>query len=372
MNDASINAEKTGYDAILLVSFGGPEGPDDVMPFLENVVRDKNVPPERLKEVAGRYTLFDGVSPLNAQNRVLLGALVAELNAHGPKLPVYWGNRNWHPMLADAVQQMADDGVQKALALVTSAFGSYSGCRQYLEDIEQARREVGPEAPRIDKLRLFYNHPGFIEPMAERVAAALERIPPERRGRAKLIFTAHSLPAEMAERSPYERQLREACRLVVESGEWRVERGTVPIFADTAKPSSAKMGLSPLPQAQEWQLVFQSRSGPPAQKWLGPDIRDYLRQLYAAGEVKDVVVVPIGFLAENLEVVYDLDVEAAELCEELGINMVRADVVGSHPRFVSMIRELILERIDPATPRLALGLDGPWPDQCPGECCKPN
>lgn len=347
------------YDAILLLSFGGPETPEDVLPFLENVVRGKNVPRQRLIDVAQHYELFDGVSPLNSENRALLSALVGELNAHGPRLPVYWGNRNWHPLLTDTVRQMAEDGVQHALALVTSAFGSYPGCRQYLEDIEHARHEVGPNSPQIDKLRLFYNHPGFIEPMAERVADALNEIPTERRAAARLIYTAHSIPTAMAERSPYEHQLREACRLVTEH----------------AQPLAASPSRSPLPLGEgqgegerSWDLVFQSRSGPPSQPWLKPDIGDHLRQL--AGKTKDVVIVPIGFLVEHMEVVYDLDIEVRGLCEELGINMVRAAVVGNHPRFVGMIRELVLERIDPSTSRLALGSDGPWPDDCPADCCR--
>ncbi len=344
----------SSYDALLLLSFGGPEGPDDVMPFLENVVRGKNVPQERLLEVAERYMLFDGVSPINAQNRALLAALVAELNANGPVMPVYWGNRNWHPMLADAVAQMADDGVQNALAFVTSPFGSYSSCRQYREDIENARQAVGASAPRIDKLRLFYNHPGFIEAAADRVSAAMAEVPAERRATARLVFTAHSIPVAMAERSPYERQLREACGLIGERGEWKMNRGE-------GRGESGEGG---------WDLAFQSRSGPPSQPWLGPDIRDYLRQLHAAGNTSDVVIVPIGFLAENLEVVYDLDIEVRELCEQLGINMVRAPVVGNHPRFVRMIRGLVMERIDPASPRLTLGTDGPWPDECPSGCCQ--
>ena len=188
-----------------------------MLPFLENVVRGKDVPRQRLLEVARRYELFDGLSPSNSQNRALLTALVGQLNAQGPQLPVYWGNRNWHPLLVDTIRQMAEDGVEHALALVTSAFGSYPGCRQYLEDIERARHEVGPAAPQVQKLRLFYNHPGFIESMAERVAAALGEIPAERRSAARLIYTAHSIPAAMAERSPYERQLREACRLVTDA-----------------------------------------------------------------------------------------------------------------------------------------------------------
>ena len=342
------------YDALLLISFGGPERPEEVMPFLENVVRGKNVPPERLQEVARHYDLFDGFSPINTQNRALLAALIGELNAHGPQLPVYWGNRNWHPLLTDTVRQMADDGVRRALALVTAAFGSYPGCRQYLEDIELARQEVGPTAPQIEKLRLFYNHPGFIEAMADCVAAALNEVPAERRDAARLIFTAHSVPVAMAERSPYERQLREACRLVS-----KLVQGSV--FSHDPKGSA--------PPAT-WQLVYQSRSGPPSQPWLQPDIRNHVRQLHAAGGVQDIVIVPIGFLAEHMEIIYDLDVEIGQLCEELGINMVRSAVAGNHPRFVRMIRELILERIDPASPRLALGSEGPPPDTCPPECCR--
>lgn len=332
-------------DALLLVSFGGPEGPDDVMPFLENVVRGKDVPRERLLAVAQHYDLFDGISPINGQCRALLASLVAELNAQGPHLPVYWGNRNWHPMLTDAIGQMAEDGVRRALAFVTSPFGSYPGCRQYIEDIERARQEVGPAAPQIDKLRLFYNHPGFIEPMAERVAAAWNEIPPERRDRAHLVFTAHSIPTSMAEHSPYERQLREACRLVQSAVDSRLQ----------------------ISESQT-SLAFQSRSGPPSQPWLAPDIRDHIRRLHDDG-IKDIVVAPIGFLMEHMEVVYDLDVEVAGLCDELGVNMIRADVVANHPRLVQMIRELVVERLVPSSPRLSLGPDGPWPDECPGDCC---
>ncbi len=330
------------YDSLLLLSFGGPEGPDDVMPFLENVLRGKNVPRKRMEEVAEHYFLFGGVSPINAQNRALLAALVAELNTHGPQLPVYWANRNWHPLLPDVLRQMADDGMQRTLAFVTSAFASYSGCRQYLEDIERARSEVGPGAPAVDKIRLFYNHPGFIETMAARVEEALERIPPERRTAARLIYTAHSLPTAMAARSDYVAQLDEACRLVSE----RVGR-------------------------TEWDLAYQSRSGPPSQAWLEPDVGDRLRQLHQTGAA-DAVVVPIGFLSEHMEVIYDLDVEAAALCEELGLNLVRSAVVGCHPRFVTMIRQLVQERVDTTAERLALGPRGPSPDVCPADCCRPK
>lgn len=329
------------YDALLLVSFGGPERPEEVLPFLENVLRGKNVPPERMLEVAEHYQLFDGVSPLNQQNRALLMALIQTLNQHGPPLTVYWGNRYWHPLLADTIQQMAEDGVRRALALVTSAFGSPPSCRHYQDDLLAACQAVGPDAPQIDKLRLFYNHPGFIEPMAQRVQEALAEVPEERRESARLIYTAHSIPQAMAATSPYEAQLREACRLV-----------------------SERLGRS------SWQLVYQSRSGPPSQPWLEPDVRDYLRELNRSEPVMDVVLVPIGFLSEHMEVIYDLDVEVQGLCDELGINLVRSSPVGTHPRFVQMIRELILERIDPQAPRLALGSDGPWPDDCPGDCCR--
>jgi len=327
------------YDAVLLLSFGGPERREDVLPFLEKVVEGKNVPRDRLLEVAEHYDLFDGVSPINAQNRALLAALLAELNARGPRLPVYWGNRNWHPLLPDTLGEMARDGVRRALAFVTSAFGSYSGCRQYLDDIERARQSVGGGAPQVDKLRLFYNHPGFIEPMADRVAAALAEVPEEARRGVPLVFTAHSLPEAMAAKSPYQSQLREACRLV----------------ADRAGRS-------------DWRLAFQSRSGPPSQRWLEPDVGDLLRRMAGEG-VRNVVLAPIGFLSEHMEVIYDLDVEAAALCEDLGIDMVRSGVVGTHPRFVEMIRELIEERMADEPVRLALGNDGPSPDCCPADCC---
>ncbi|MHB8903234.1 MAG: ferrochelatase [Thermoguttaceae bacterium] len=328
------------YDAVIVVSFGGPEGMEDVVPFLENVVRGKRVPRERILEVAEHYYLFDGVSPINAQNRALLAALVSELRGHGIELPVYWGNRNWHPLLVDAVGQMAEDGVGRALAFVTSAFGSYSGCRQNLEDIERAREEVGKNAPVIDKLRLFHNHPGFIEPMAERVAGALGRIEEGSRGAARLVFTAHSLPETMSAGCDYVSQLREACSLV-----------------------SDRVGRA------EWDLVYQSRSGPASQAWLGPDVGDHLREL-GKGGCRDVVLVPIGFVSEHMEVVYDLDVEAAEICDEVGIRLVRVPVVGCHPRFVSMIRELIEERLSESPSRAWLGALGPWPDACPDGCCR--
>lgn len=327
------------YDALMLVSFGGPEGPDDVAPFLANVLRGRSVPEDRLREVVSHYDHFGGVSPINGQCRALVAALEHELDRHGPPLPIYWGNRNWHPMLGETVQQMASDGVRRALAFVTSAYNSYSGCRQYLEDIERARSEVGKGAPVIDKLRAFYNHPGFVEPLVERTSAALDSLPASRRDGARLVFTAHSIPRAWAASSDYQVQLAEVAGLV-----------------------AADCGRS------EWSLVYQSRSGSPSQPWLEPDIVDHLRALAAEG-VQDVVVVPIGFISDHMEVVFDLDLDAKSRAVELGLNMVRAGTVGTHPRFVQMIRELVLERLTDDPNRRYRGSRGAAPDACPADCC---
>jgi protoporphyrin/coproporphyrin ferrochelatase len=327
------------YDAILIVSFGGPEGMDDVMPFLSNVLRGRNVPESRMQEVTHHYGLFGGVSPINGQNRRLIAALEQELEQNGPRLPVYWGNRNWHPLLADTLRQMRDDGIKNALAFITSAYSSYSGCRQYREDIERARESVGEGAPRVEKLRAFFNHPGFVGPNVENLRAALGRIPEGRRAAARVAFTAHSVPSAMAAGCDYERQLLETCRLVAEGA-----------------------------GATHWRLVFQSRSGPPTQPWLEPDICDHLRALKGEGVV-DVVVAPVGFISDHMEVLYDLDTEAQQVSEELGVNMIRAATVGTHPEFVRMIRELINERLDPSAERRALGAFPPSHDVCPVDCC---
>jgi protoporphyrin/coproporphyrin ferrochelatase len=329
------------YDAILVVSFGGPERPGDVMPFLENVVRGKNVPRERMLAVAEHYYLFGGKSPINEQNRRLIAALETELKQHGPSLPIYWGNRNWHPMLADTLRQMRSDGIHRALAFVTSAYSSYSSCRQYREDIARAREAVGEDAPVVDKIRVFYNHPGFVEALVDRINSALTKTPSDRRETAQLIYTAHSVPLGMAQTSDYEKQLRETGALVAE-----------------------RLGR----ENKRWQLVFQSRSGPPTQPWLGPDVLEYLRGVKARGGSSDLVIAPIGFVSDHMEIIFDLDTEARELCAELGLNMVRAETVGTHPRFISMIRELILERTNDQ-PRLALGDFGARPDVCPEDCC---
>jgi protoporphyrin/coproporphyrin ferrochelatase len=329
------------YDALLVVSFGGPEGLDDVMPFLANVLRGRNVPEARMREVAHHYELFGGVSPINEQNRRLIAALKRELEERGPHLPVYWGNRNWHPLLADTLRQMRDEGIRRALAFVTSAYSSYSGCRQYREDIERAREAVGEGAPRVEKLRAFFNHPGFVGPNVERLRAALEAIPAERRASAQVAFTAHSIPSAMAANCEYERQLLETSRLVAEGA-----------------------------GCKNWRLVFQSRSGPPTQAWLEPDICEHLRALKETG-ANDVVVAPVGFISDHMEVIYDLDTEARKLADELQINMIRAATVGTHPEFISMIRELILERMDESTPRRTLGSFPSAHDVCPADCCLP-
>ncbi len=326
------------YDALLLVSFGGPEGMADVMPFLDHVLRGRSVPSERKREVAHHYERFGGVSPLNAQNRALLEALRAELDAHGPRLPLYWGNRNWHPFLADAIAGMARDGVRRALAFVTSAYSSYSGCRQYLEDIARARTEVGTTAPTVDKLRPFHDHPGFVEANADRVRDALATLPAPRRATARIAFTAHSIPVAMAAGSAYEAQLRATCGLV--AGAVRHER---------------------------WALAYQSRSGAPQQPWLEPDVLDHLEALRAEG-VADVVVAPVGFVSDHMEVVYDLDTEARERAAALGLGFVRAGTAGTHPAFVRMIRELVEERVSGGE-RRGLGASAPRADDCAPDCC---
>lgn len=326
------------YDAVLLLSFGGPDGPDDVLTFLQNVTRGRGVPAERLAEVAEHYLHFGGVSPINEQNRALLAAIRADLDARGIDLPLYWGNRNWAPYVEDVVTSMAADGVRRALAIPTSAYSSYSGCRQYWEDIVRARVAAGPRAPVIDKVRHFFNHPGFITANADAVRAALTTVP----AGSRLVYTAHSIPTAMAiaagpDGGLYERQLRETARLVTEA----VDPG------------------------REWDLAWQSRSGPTKVPWLEPDINDHLRALAAPG----VVVAPIGFVSDHVEVRWDLDTEAAQTAAELELPFARAATAGTHPAFVSMAAELLLERSAQAATRAALGPMGPSHDVCPTGCC---
>jgi len=315
----------TDFDALLLVSFGGPEGMDDVIPFLENVLRGRNVPRERMMQVAHHYELFGGVSPINQQNRNLIAALKTELEKHEPRLPIYWGNRNWHPLLPDTLRQMVDDGIKNALAFVTSAYSSYSSCRQYLQNISDAQAAVGPDAPRVEKLRVFYNHPLFIEANVDQIRAVLDQVEDPH-----LVFTAHSIPESMAMNCDYASQLGHTAALIARE---------LPI--------------------EKWHLVYQSRSGSPMQPWLGPDVCEHLRTLRNEG-VTDVVVAPIGFVSDHMEVVYDLDVEARRVADEIGLKMVRAQTAGTHPAFVKMIRELVMERINNEVPM----------NICAPDCCR--
>lgn len=332
---------KQAYDAILIVGFGGPEKREDVIPFLENVLRGRNVPQERMLEVAEHYYLFDGISPINAHVRQLIDSLRTELDSNDIPLPIYWGNRNWHPLLAETMQQMADAGIQRALGLVLSAYSSYSSCRQYLENLNTARDAVGRDAPQIDKIRVFYNHPDFIAANADHLRMALEHFSQQQRETVHIAYTAHSIPCSMAGTCDYEKQLAETCRLVSE---------------ELAIPR------------ERWKLVYQSRSGRPNDPWLEPDICDHLTTIHEQG-VTNLVILPIGFLSDHLEVLYDLDIEAREVCETLGLNMVRAATPGTHPRFITMLRKLIQEPLTDSPLREAIGRYGPNHDVCPADCC---
>ncbi len=328
-------------DAVVLVSFGGPERPDDVMAFLERVTGGRNIPAERLATVAAQYDSVGGVSPLNSQCRQIRDSLRAELQDRGRSLPVYWGNRNWTPLLDETVAEMAKDGVRHAVAIVTSAYSSYSGCRQYLDDIEAAREAVGSNAPMITKVRPYFNHPGFIGPFTESTIAALGQLTAPTPS-TPLVFTAHSIPTAQAQTSDYETQLREAARLIVE-------------------------GVGP--SDRPWTLVWQSRSGPPSVPWLEPDINDELARLRNRGE-QEAVIVPIGFVSDHMEVLFDLDVQAARTAAEIGINVERAvsPGTGPHSRFVEMLADLVEEHTLGRTP-VALGSLGPRQSPCPNSCC---
>ena len=297
------------YDALLLLSFGGPEGMDDVMPFLENVTRGRGIPRERLEGVAEHYYMFGGVSPINGQCRDLVAAIRADLAAHGVDLPVYWGNRHWDPYLTDTMRRMAGDGVRRAAAFATSAYGSYSGSEQYVEDVARARAAVGERAPAVDKLRPYFNHPGFVDAVTDRTRDALAQAP----AGARLVFSAHSIPEEMSGAQAYAAQFAEVSRLVAE-----------------------RLG------APAWDLVYQSRSGRPGQPWLEPDVCDHLEVLRAKG-VEAVVLVPAGFVSDHMEVKFDLDVEARDKAAELGMSLTRALSAGTHPAFAATARELVAE-----------------------------
>jgi ferrochelatase len=323
-------------EALLLLSFGGPEGQGDVLPFLENVTRGRGVPPERLEAVAEHYRHFGGVSPINAQNRALIAAIEADLAAHGVDLPVYWGNRNWAPYVEDTWRQLADDGIEHVYVFATSAYASYSGCRQYHEDVARARIAAGG-GPTAEKLPHYFDQPGFVRANAEALAAAIEELPVGFRDSARLVATAHSIPEAMAavagpEGGAYQEELRAAAREVV----------------DAVHPG------------RPFDLVWQSRSGPPSVPWLEPDVNDHLRALATAGD-KAVVVFPVGFVSDHLEVIWDLDHEAKETAEELGLAFARAATAGTHAAFVATVRELVAERRAGTPPRLGTN--------CPAACC---
>ncbi|MFD6126030.1 ferrochelatase [Streptomyces hydrogenans] len=349
------------YDALLLLSFGGPEGPDDVVPFLENVTRGRGIPKERLKEVGQHYFLFGGVSPINGQNRALLDALRADFDAAGLRLPVYWGNRNWAPYLTDTLREMVRDGRRHIAVLTTSAYASYSGCRQYRENLADALATLEAEGlplPRVDKLRHYFNHPGFVEPMTEGVLASLAELDDTVRAGAHLAFTTHSIPDSAADSSgpvgdhgdggAYVRQHLDVARVI----------------ADAVRERTGA--------EHPWKLVYQSRSGAPHIPWLEPDICDHLEELHAGG-APAVVMVPIGFVSDHMEVLYDLDTEATAKAAELGLPVRRSATVGADPRFAAAVRELVLERAaaerGARAERCALGALGPSHDLCPIGCC---
>ncbi|MET9436756.1 ferrochelatase [Streptomyces sp. NPDC006551] len=349
------------YDALLLLSFGGPEGPDDVVPFLENVTRGRGIPKERLKEVGQHYFLFGGVSPINDQNRALLDALRTDFRQAGLDLPVYWGNRNWAPYLTDTLREMITDGRRHIAVLATSAYASYSGCRQYRENLADALATLEAEGlplPRVDKLRHYFNHPGFIGPMVEGVLASLSELDEPVRAGAHLAFTTHSIPESAADSSgpagehgdggAYVKQHLDVARVIVEAV--REETGV----------------------SYPWQLVYQSRSGAPHIPWLEPDICDHLEKLHGSG-VPAAVMVPIGFVSDHMEVLYDLDTEATAKAAELGLPVRRSATVGADPRFAAAVRDLVLERAaserGARAERCALGALGPSHDICPIGCC---
>ncbi|OKJ00894.1 ferrochelatase [Kitasatospora sp. CB01950] len=367
MSDTRTLTDPAPYDALLLLSFGGPEGPEDVVPFLENVTRGRGIPKERLTEVGKHYFLFGGVSPINAQNRELLAALRQDFADHGLDLPVYWGNRNWAPYLVDTLREIADAGHNRVLVLATSAYAGFSGCRQYRENLADALVHLAAEGRpelTVDKLRHFYNHPGFVQPMIDATLAALAQLPDGTREKARLAFTTHSIPTAMAETSgapddpargtpggAYVAQHLDVARLIADA-------------------VAERTGVTDRP----WQLVYQSRSGAPHIPWLEPDICDHLEAQHADG-VEAVVMVPIGFVSDHMEVKYDLDTEAVAKAAELGLPVARAATVGADPRFAAAVRELVLERAaaqrgEPVT-RCALGALGPSHDVCATACC-PN
>ncbi|MEC9425099.1 MAG: ferrochelatase [Actinomycetota bacterium] len=330
------------FDAVLLVAFGGPESPDEVEPFLARVTADRPIPPERVAEVADRYLSVGGVSPLNGRMRALLDTVEARLTERSIALPVFWGNRNADPLLAEALVAMRDAGVQRALAWLASPYASYSTCRQYRENIEDARLAVGSGAPRIDVLRRHHDHPLLVAATADRLADALRRLPADRRDRAQLLFSAHSIPTAMSTTCDYVAQLHDLADLV----------------ANLVDPDGHL----------DREVVWQSRSGSPQVPWLEPDVGDRIDALAAVG-VDAVVVSPLGFPVENFEIAWDLDVEAAQRAADAGVAFERAGAADDDPRFADMVVDLVAERLEGRDRRASSGSLGVWPDDCPAGCC---
>ena len=338
--------QAVAYDAILLASFGGPEGQDDVIPFLRNVTRGRGIPEERLEEVAHHYRAFGGVSPINEQNRELKAAIEAELARREIDLPVLWGNRNWQPFLRDALTEANERGFTKLIAVGTSAYSSYSSCRQYREDYAIALDETGLGAViQIDKVRQFFDHPGFVQPFTDSLREALAAFEGQN---VRVLFSTHSIPTTDAERSGPDGHAYEQQHLAVATR----------IMAD-------------LGSSVEWQLVYQSRSGPPSQPWLEPDVNDVIASLPAQG-VTAVAVVPLGFVSDHMEVLWDLDTEAKESAAEAGLAFIRTATPGVHPAYVDGLIDLVLERRDgvPVSERPAVTTLGPWYDTCRPGCCE--
>ncbi|MFT4258702.1 MAG: ferrochelatase [Microbacterium sp.] len=353
--------EPVAYDAVILASFGGPEGQDDVIPFLRNVTRGRGIPDERLEEVAHHYRHFGGVSPINEQNRQLKAALEAEVAARGLDIPIYWGNRNWEPYLPDAFARAAADGHSTLLVLATSAYSSYSSDRQYREDIANAITAAGLEdRVTADKVRLFFDHPGFVQPFQEGVNAAVQAFLADGIPAAAIhvLFSTHSIPTADAERS----------------GPRDVDWGEGGAYAAqhlaVAEHIMSELAAVTGEAGVNWQLVFQSRSGPASQPWLEPDINDVIETLPAAG-AQAVVIVPLGFVSDHMEVLWDLDTEAIQSAADAGIRAVRTPTPGTHPAFVAGLIDLVVERIEgmPAADRPHLTPLGPWYDVSrPGDC----
>ena len=364
------------YDAILLAGFGGPEGQDDVIPFLRNVTRGRGIPDERLEEVAHHYRHFGGVSPINAQNRALKAALEAELAARGIDMPVLWGNRNWAPYLEDAFTEAAEQGHTKLIAIATSAYSSFSSCRQYREDYARVLDATGLiDTIQVDKVRQFFDHPGFVRPFVDGVRDGIAQAIAENDGldvanELQILFSTHSIPSTDAAKSgpdfrgfgdggAYAAQ-HEAVAQVVLDQAWAelLEQPEHAALQGTSKPA--------------WKLVYQSRSGPPSQPWLEPDINDYMNETLKGGPTRAVLIVPLGFVSDHMEVMWDLDEEATETAGELGFWSLRTQTPGVDPAYVSGLVDLVLERVNgtPTSERPHLTDLGPWYDVCRPGCCE--